>query len=61
YYVDKLRPAANDLFLSQQTDDTNLTTTVVQDNENNEEHLEWTVRDITDERIRRRQIEYLVY
>ncbi|EMD63979.1 hypothetical protein COCSADRAFT_62413, partial [Bipolaris sorokiniana ND90Pr] len=36
----RLRPAANDPFPSQQTDDTNPTATVVQDNENNEEHLE---------------------
>ena len=54
YHVDKLRPVADDPFPSQQTDDTNPAAVVVRDSENDEEHLEWTVRDITDERIRHR-------
>ena len=42
-------------------DDTSPAAIVVRDNENDEEHLEWIVRDITDERIRHKQTEYLVY
>ena len=61
YHVHKLRPVADDPFLSQQTDDTSPAAIVVRDNENDEEHLEWIVRDITDERIRHKQTEYLVY
>lgn len=60
YHVDKIRPAADDPLPSQQIDDSNPAAIVVQD-ENEEEHLEWTVRDITDERRRQKRTEYLVH
>ncbi|KAI1676164.1 rve domain containing protein [Pyrenophora tritici-repentis] len=60
YHVDKIRPAANDPLPSQQTDDSNPAAIVIR-GENEEEHLEWIVQDITDERRRQKGTEYLVY
>ena len=59
--MDKIRPAANDPLPSQQVDDRNPAAIVVQDNEDNEAHLEWTVQNITDERTRQGKTMYLVH
>jgi transposase InsO family protein len=60
YHVDKLRPAAEDPLPSQQTNDLNPAAVVVQDEGEQEEHLEWQVESITDERTRQGAKQYLV-
>jgi transposase InsO family protein len=57
YYVDLLRPAANDLLPSQQTRDSQPGAIVVRE-DNGEEYLEYKVEDIVDERVRKGQTQY---
>jgi hypothetical protein len=58
--VDKICPVVSDPFLSQQTAKDILTLVVVRDENADEEHLEWKVEEIRDERIRQSRIEYQV-
>jgi hypothetical protein len=60
YHVDKIRPAASDPFPSQQTAKDIPTPVVVRDENADEEHLEWKVEEIRDERIRQSRTEYQV-
>jgi len=60
YHVDKLRLAAKDPFPSQQPNDTNPAAVVVWDDDDEEDHLEWRVESIIDERIRKGKKQYLV-
>ena len=60
FHVDKLRPASNDPLPSQQTDDSSPAAIVVREDGEEEDHLEWLIQGITDERIRNRQLQYLV-
>jgi predicted aspartyl protease len=60
YHVDKLRPAASDPLPSQQINDSNPAAVVVRDDAQEEEHLEWHVENITEERRRQGNKQYLV-
>jgi hypothetical protein len=60
YHVDKIRPAASDPFPSQQTFESTPDPIIVRDKDSDEEHLEWEVEEIRDERFRQLRKEYQV-
>jgi hypothetical protein len=60
YHVDKIRPAAKDPFPSQQTTEDTPAPITVRDENSDEEHLEWEVEEIRDERTRQSHREYQV-
>jgi hypothetical protein len=59
YHVDLIRPAANDSLPSQVVREKQPGAVVIQD-EDQEEHLEYLVEEITGERVRNRQLQYQV-
>ena len=60
YHVDKLRPVATDPLPSQQTNDSEPAAVIVRDEGEDEDHLEWHVEAILNERVRQGKKQYLV-